>query len=76
MILRHGAPLNPAQAAHLLHRAAAGEALTHAPVKSGEAWTLAHMATLTPAQQREHARRVQLTADLLEGLHIPAALSA
>lgn len=74
--LYHGDPLSPAQAAHLLTRAAAGEVLTHAPVKSGEGWTLAHLATLSAAQHREHARRVRLTADLLDGHPVPAALLA
>lgn len=76
MILHHGATLSPAQAAHLLTRAAQGEPLTHAPVKEGSTWTLAHLATLSVAQQLEHARRVNLTADLLAGAPVPAALTA
>jgi hypothetical protein len=74
--LPHGAPLSDAQAAHLLTRAAAGEPLTWAPVRQGAAWTLAHLATLSAAQRREHAQRVHRTAQLLAGHPVPAVLTA
>lgn len=74
--LTHGATLTSAQAAHLLTRAASGEALSFAPVKRGPLWVLAHLATLSAAERSEYARRLALTADLLGGLSVPAAINA
>lgn len=74
--LPHGAALTDAQAAHLLTRAAQGEALNWAPVKTGPRWVLAHVATLSPAERADHARQVRLTADLIAGRAVPALLKA
>lgn len=74
--LTHGSALSEGEAAHLLARAAQGEAMTHAPVKRGHAWALAHLATLTPGERAQHAQRVRGAAAVLAGLSIPAALSA
>ena len=54
----HGAALIPAEAAQLLVRAAYGERLAFVPVRIGRSYRLAHVATLSPQQRAEHARRV------------------
>ncbi|CAM3886826.1 hypothetical protein [Deinococcus frigens] len=74
--LTHGQAISEGEAAHLITRAAQGEAMTYAPVKHGHAWALAHLATLTPSERAQHAQRVRDAAALLAGLSIPAALSA
>jgi hypothetical protein len=74
--LTHGSALSEGEAAHLITRAAQGEALTFAPVKVGHRWALAHLATLSAAQVAAHAHRVSLTARLLDGLTVPAHLIA
>lgn len=74
--LGHGSELTDAQAAQLLARTAQGEALNWAPVKTGHRWALAHLATLTAAQLDEHRERVSRCAQVLDGLTVPAALTA
>lgn len=74
--LTHGQALSEGEAAHLLARAAHGEALTHAPVKRRHAWALAHLATLTPGERAQHDVRVRGAAAVLAGLSVPAALGA
>ena len=63
--LHHGAALSPAEAAHLLARAAQGDALTHAPVKEGTGYVLAHLATLSAQQLAAHRAQVLQLAQRL-----------
>ncbi|WP_407569097.1 hypothetical protein [Deinococcus altitudinis] len=63
--LAHGSTLSPAEAAHLLTRAAQGEHLTHAPVKADHGYHLAHVATLTEQQRQQHRAQVAQLARLL-----------
>lgn len=72
----HGQTLSEGEAAHLITRAASGEPLTHAPVKRGPAWVLAHLATLTPAERAAHAQRITQAARVLSGAATPAHLTA
>ncbi len=66
-----GDPLTPAEASHLLIRAAQGEPLQAVPVKQDGAYHLAHVSTLTADQQREHAQLVGQVAAYLLGLNAP-----
>ena len=61
----HGAALSAAEAAHLLTRAAQGEAMTHAPVKEGSRYHLAHVATLSEEQRQRYRAQVQQVAAAL-----------
>ena len=74
--LAHGSALSEGEAAQLITRAAAGEALTWAPVRRGTAWVLAHLHTLTAQERAQHARRVTLAAQVLDGCTTPARLTA
>ena len=74
--LGHGSPLTQAEAAQLLTRAAAGEALQLAPVKRGHRWALAHLQTLSAADLSAYRARVELTAQLLAGGTVPALMTA
>ena len=70
--LAHGETLSPAEAAHLLTRAAQGEHLTHAPVKAGTGYRLAHVATLTEQQRQQHRAQVARLARLLYPFTAPS----
>ncbi|WP_414657297.1 hypothetical protein ACINK0_03000 [Deinococcus sp. VB343] len=74
--LSAGAALSDAQAAQLLTRQAQGEALNWAPLRAGRGWVLAPLYTLTPAQLAQHRERVSRCAQVLDGLTVPAALTA
>ena len=74
--LAHGSTLSEAQAVQVLTRTAQGEPLDFAPIRHGHLWTLAHLATLSAAERAEHARRVQLAAQVLSGSPLPARLTA
>lgn len=74
--LSAGAALTDAQAAQLLTRAAQGEALNWAPVKTGPGWKLAPLYTLTAAQLAQHRERVSRCREVLDGLTVPAQLTA
>jgi len=71
----HGSPLSPAEAAHLLTRAAQGEHLTHAPVKAETGYTLAHVATLTEQQRQQHRAQVAHFAAALSTFSAPSLLA-
>ena len=61
----HGDRLTSGEAAQLLIRIAQGERLTFVPVKTAHGYRLAHVATLSPQQRAEHARRVREVAATL-----------
>jgi len=71
----HGSPLSPAEAAHLLTRAAQGEDLTHAPVKAGMGYHLAHVATLTEQQRQQHRDQIARFAAALATFSAPSLLA-
>jgi len=73
--LTHGAPLSPAEAAHLLTRAAQGEQLTHAPVKADHGYRLAHVATLTEQQRQQHRDQVAQFAQVLGSFNAASLLA-
>jgi len=62
---RPGDVLTPAEAAHLLTRAAAGEALPCLPVKTAKGWTLQSTAALDDTQLRAHRERLNAVAAVL-----------
>ena len=74
--LPHGSPLSDAQAVQIITRAAQGEALDFAPVRSGAAWVLLHLGTLTPCERAAFTRRVQLAAQFLDGAASSKPLTA
>lgn len=68
----HGHMLTLAEAAQLLTRAAQGERLSFVPVRTPTGFELAHVATLTPTQHEDHARRVRAVAAALATFAAPA----
>ena len=70
--LAHGDSLSPAEAVHLLTRAAQGEQLTHAPVKAETGYRLAHVATLTEQQRQHYRAQVSHLARLLDPFTAPS----
>ena len=70
--LKHGDTLSPAEAAHLLTRAAQGEHLTHAPVQADHGYDLAHVATLTKQQRQHYCAQVAQLARLLDPFTAPS----